>query len=53
LSERNRYILQTAGIKPEDPLLAEIKSYAKFPKNEDWVRRTMEKILKTPQTGSR
>jgi hypothetical protein len=39
-------ILQTAGIKPEDALLAEIKTYATFPKNEDWVKRTMEKILK-------
>jgi hypothetical protein len=38
-------ILQSAGIKPEDPLLADIKSYAKFPKNEEWVRKTIEKVL--------
>ena len=39
-------ILQSAGIKPEDPLLADIKSYAKFPKDEEWVRKTMEKVLR-------
>ena len=36
---------QGAGIKPDDPLLANIKTYAKFPKDEPWLRRTMEKIL--------
>src|SRR5438067_8936152 len=35
--------LQTAGIKPADPMLAGIKSYADFPKSEDWHRQTMTK----------
>lgn len=39
-------ILQSAGIKPDDLLLGEIKSYARFPKNEDWLRGTMEKVLR-------
>ena len=39
-------ILQSAGIKPDDPLLADVKTYAEFPKDEAWVRKTMETILK-------
>jgi hypothetical protein len=39
-------ILQTAGIKPEDPMLAPIKSYADFPKSEEWIDKTVERILK-------
>ncbi len=42
-------ILQTAGIKPEDPMLAEIKTYADFPKTEAWLRKTLELILTMPQ----
>jgi hypothetical protein len=40
-------ILQTVGIKPADPLLADIKSYAKFPKDEAWLRQTLEKVLRS------
>lgn len=39
-------ILQSAGIKPEDVLLSDLKSYADFPKNEEWIKSTLEKILK-------
>lgn len=46
-------ILQTAGIKPEDALLEDVKTYAKFPKNEEWIQRTMEKILKPAKTASK
>ena len=38
-------ILQSAGIKSDDALLADIKSYAKFPKNEEWLHRTLENVL--------
>jgi hypothetical protein len=38
-------ILQSAGIKPGDPRLAALKSYADFPKNEDWHRQTMKMLL--------
>jgi hypothetical protein len=41
-------ILQSAGIKPEDPLLADIKTYARFPKNEEWLHKTMDAILNKP-----
>jgi hypothetical protein len=44
-------ILQSAGIKPEDSLLADIKSYAQFPKNEAWLRKTLERILKAPRVS--
>ncbi len=39
-------ILQSAGIKPDDPMLAELKTYAKFPKDEKWIRATMKKVLR-------
>ena len=39
-------ILQSAGVKPEDPMLQEIHSYAAFPKDESWHLQTMEKILR-------
>jgi len=41
-------ILQTAGIKPNDPLLADLKTYADFPKNEEWLRKTLDAVLKAP-----
>lgn len=41
-------ILQSAGIKPDDPLLNDIKTYADFPKNEEWLSRTLTKILLAP-----
>ncbi len=44
-------ILQTAGIKRDDPMLSDIKTYANFPKNEQWIQKTMEKLLK-PSTKS-
>jgi hypothetical protein len=43
-------ILQTAGIKRDDALLADIKTYGDFPKNEAWIQKTLEKILKSPET---
>ncbi len=39
-------ILQSAGIKPDDAMLAELKTYADFPKNQEWIQKAMEKILK-------
>jgi hypothetical protein len=41
-------ILQTAGIKPDDPLLAPLKSYADFPRSEAWLREALAKVLKVP-----
>lgn len=38
-------ILQTAGIKPSDPMLAEIKDYAKFPRSEEWIRKSLARVL--------
>jgi hypothetical protein len=43
-------ILQSAGIKPDDSLLVDLKSYAKFPKNEAWIDETMQKILQPKKT---
>ncbi len=39
-------ILQTAGIKPDDAMLADIKTYAKFPKSEKWIDAKLREILK-------
>ncbi|MBN1488646.1 MAG: DUF4091 domain-containing protein [Phycisphaerae bacterium] len=41
-------MLQSAGVKPNDPLLAELKTYADFPKNEAWLRAAIEKIVNRP-----
>ncbi len=42
-------ILQTAGIKPEDPLLGEVRTYADFPKNEAWIEQALRNILTAPR----
>ncbi|MCU0961471.1 MAG: DUF4091 domain-containing protein [Pirellulaceae bacterium] len=39
-------ILQTAGIPPDDPRLAEIKTYADFPKSEAWLQQRLRDILR-------
>ncbi|HPP20219.1 MAG TPA: DUF4091 domain-containing protein [Phycisphaerae bacterium] len=39
-------ILQTAGIKPDDPRLAGIRTYAQFPKSEEWIVKTLADILR-------
>ncbi|WP_319586208.1 DUF4091 domain-containing protein [uncultured Desulfobulbus sp.] len=38
-------MLQTAGIKPDDPMLAGIKDYADFPKSEEWINQALKNIL--------
>jgi hypothetical protein len=39
-------LLQSAGIKPDDPLLAPLKSYADFPKSAAWIESARAKLLK-------
>jgi hypothetical protein len=39
-------MLQSAGIKPDDPLLAPLKSYAQFTKNEQWIEQARRRLLK-------
>lgn len=38
-------VLQSAGVKPDDPLLNAIKTYADFPKSEDWLKTAIETVL--------
>lgn len=38
-------LLQSADIKPDDPLLAEIKTYYNFPKTEEWYLLFRKKLL--------
>ena len=38
-------ILQTAGIRPDDPMLSDIKSYADFPKSEEWIQGAIGRLL--------
>jgi len=44
-------ILQTAGIRPDDPLLSDITSYKDFPKDEDWIKDTTRKVLSQPSAS--
>lgn len=41
-------ILQTAGIKPDDALLSDLKTYANFPKSEAWIDQALKRVLLTP-----
>jgi hypothetical protein len=38
-------VLQTAGVKPDDPRLAAIKTYADFPKSEEWLKAAIDAVL--------
>jgi hypothetical protein len=38
-------LLQTAGISRDDPMLSELKTYADFPRGEQWIDRAIETIL--------
>jgi len=38
-------ILQSAGIKPSDPMLSDIKDYGVFPRSEDWIRGVLDQAL--------
>jgi len=38
-------LLQTAGMKADDPLLAALKDYADFPKDEAWLREARDSLL--------
>ena len=38
-------LLQAAGISPDDPMLAEIKDYAHFPKSSEWLLARRREVL--------
>lgn len=38
-------ILQSAGIKPEDELLKQLRSYEDFPKDESWLKEALSQVL--------
>jgi hypothetical protein len=38
-------LLQSAGISPDDPLLADLRDYDDFPKTEDWIASARKRIL--------
>lgn len=38
-------ILQAAGVKPDDPMLAEIKDYREFPKTQAWIEKALNTVL--------
>jgi len=38
-------LLQSAGVKPDGPLLAPLKSYADFPKSAEWIESARTKLL--------
>lgn len=39
-------ILQSAAIKPDDPLLKELKDYDDFPRSEQWINSTLKAVVK-------
>lgn len=39
-------ILQSAGIDPDDPLLAPLHSYEDFPKTAAWISQALKQVLK-------
>jgi hypothetical protein len=39
-------LLQTASIRPDDPLLAPLKDYAEFPKSEAWLNAAWNEALR-------
>ena len=39
-------ILQSAGIKPDDPMLAELIDYGHFPKSEEWLNKVLGTAMK-------
>ncbi|MGZ4973476.1 MAG: DUF4091 domain-containing protein [Limisphaerales bacterium] len=45
-------ILQTAGVTPNDPMLADIKSYKDFPKTQEWIRSATQKLLGEPRVAA-
>lgn len=45
-------MLQSAGIRRDDPMLAALKTYADFPKNEAWLRAAIEKIIDAPAAST-
>ena len=42
-------LLQSAGVDPEDLLLADLRDYDDFPSSEDWIRSARERILSASQ----
>ena len=42
-------MLQTAGVKPDDPMLDHIHSYADFPKTEAWIQAAIGQVLAAPR----
>lgn len=38
-------LLQSAGIKPDDPMFSSLKDYQEFPKTENWLAEARRKIL--------
>ncbi|QEH38420.1 hypothetical protein OJF2_70210 [Aquisphaera giovannonii] len=45
-------VLQAAGVKPDDAILSDIRSYADFPKSEDWLRRAVDRVLLGPKAAA-
>src|SRR5690606_4419456 len=39
-------ILQSAGIDPDDDRFVELRTYADYPKSEEWIKNTLLEILK-------
>ena len=38
-------LLQTLGVKPDDPILKDIHTYADFPKTASWITAAIDQLL--------
>lgn len=43
-------LLQSAGIAPDDPLLADIHTYAEFPRSAAWIAQARQAVLRRSTT---
>jgi hypothetical protein len=46
-------LLQSAGLDPDDPLLADIRGYADFPRHEAWHTTALAHVLRKAGSGQK
>ncbi len=46
-------ILQSAGVKRDDPMFSDVKSYADFPRDSKWIESRLASVLKLEGTASK
>jgi len=49
-SLRDYALLETLGVDPDGPMLAPLRDFDDFPKDEPWLRKTLSKLLRRKST---